>query len=110
MDKLVRKNGGNMQQHAQQSDWLHVIICSKDEQQYYMGMHDKDSDIDFVPVFASREDADQCLLSLGQKNGIRYQVEAVFTTEILKNCSDRSYLVALVDKDGKIIKQFSGEE
>ncbi len=93
-----------------QPDWLHVIVCSRDEQEYYMGLHDSNSDVDFVPVFQSREDADICLQSFSRKPGIGYQVMAVLTAEIIKNCSDRNYLVALVDQRGTILRQFSGEE
>lgn len=99
-----------MEKVPNQSDWIHTIICSRDEMQYYMGMHDSESNVDFIPVFKQREDAETCLQSLDQKPGIDYQVMAVLHTELAKNCSDKNYSVALVDHSGKIIRQFGGEE
>jgi len=99
-----------MSKESNQPDWLHVIVCSRDEQEYYMGLHDNNSGVDFVPVFESREDADSCLQSFGKNPGIGYHVTAVLTAEIVKQCSDRNYLIALVDQNGAIIRQFFGEE
>lgn len=93
-----------------ESDWLHVIVCRKDEQEFYMGMHDKNDNVDFVPVFESRDDAESCLESFGKQPGIRYQVMAILSSELIENCTDRNYLIALVDKHGAIIRQFAGEK
>jgi len=99
-----------MEKESNRSDWLHVIVCSKDDLEYYMGMHDHTGGVDFIPVFEHREEAESCLQSLGKKSGIHYQVMAVLGTELIKSCTDKNYIIALVDKNGTLIRQFTGED
>lgn len=93
-----------MSGEAKISDWLYVFVGKNGQKENFLGLYDDTTDTNFIPAFSSKEDAQDCYLSLPREKGVRYEVQAVHSSELHEEAEQNNFVVAMVDKDGKIIK------
>ncbi len=86
-------------------EWVYVFVSKSGNAETYLGLYDEEKGINFIPAFQNKEDANACFLSIPREKGTSYEVQAVHIEEINAEASQNDFLVALVDKDGKIIKR-----
>ena len=85
-------------------NWVYVFICKSDNEENYLGLYNKEQDVNFIPAFQTKDDANDCFLNIPREKGKRYEVQAVHIEELHENASNNNFVVALVDKEGRIIK------
>ncbi len=84
--------------------WVYVFVSKSDDEENYLGLYNKEEDLNFIPAFQSKDDANDCYLSLPREKGRRYEVQAVHVSELDEQASNNGFVVTLVDKDGNVIK------
>ena len=87
---------------ADKDKWVYVIIKNPNSDDKLAGIHDKEKDIDFIPVFRKREEADHCLLNLPLERGIKYEVQAIFLEDLSIDAAKNGFLLFFMSGDGKI--------
>ncbi len=85
--------------------WVYVVVCNPEKDETFLGLFDKDKDMNFIPAFTSKEDANDCFLSLPREKGKKYEVQAIHITELNEDAEENGFVVAMVDGEGKIIKE-----
>lgn len=93
-----------MTEEKQSEGWVYVFICKSDEKEDYLGLYKEEDDLNFIPAFQSKDDANDCFLSLPREKGKRYEVQAVHITDLDEHASKNGFVVTLVDKDGNVLK------
>ncbi|MBB5347991.1 hypothetical protein HNQ81_001722 [Desulfoprunum benzoelyticum] len=93
-----------MEEKVQRADWIYAVVCDPGPNEHFFGLHDKERDVDFIPAFTSRDDAADCLLTLPREKGRKYEVQAVHVDELKEIAEKNGFMVAMVDKDGHIIR------
>lgn len=93
-----------MSAEANNSEWVYVFVGKQGTKENFLGLYDDSAETNFIPAFSSKEDAEDCYLSLPREKGTRYEVQAVHMTELNEEAERNGFVVALVDKEGKIIK------
>jgi hypothetical protein len=83
--------------------WVYVFVCGSDSDESFLGLYDKGKDCNFIPAFRSKEDANDCFLSLPREKGKKYELQAVHIEELNEDATRNGFMVAMVDSDGKII-------
>jgi hypothetical protein len=86
-------------------EWVYVFVSKSGKAETYLGLYDEEKGINFIPAFQNKEDANTCFLSIPREKGVSYEVQAVHIEEIHAEAAQNDFLVALVDKEGKIIKK-----
>lgn len=94
-----------MTDETDKAGWVFVVVSNPGKNESFLGLHDKEKNIDFIPAFHSRENAESCFLSLPREKGTKYEIQAIHLEELTKNCLDNGFILAMVDEDGKIIRQ-----
>ena len=84
--------------------WLWVVVSDKDTDGHYLGLYDDEQEVNFIPVFESKEAANDCFLQLPREKGEKYEVQAVHIEELTKDAEKAGFSIAIVDGDGKIVK------
>lgn len=82
-----------------------MVVAKSEEGEDYLGLYDKEEKVNFIPAFRTKDDAQDCFLSLPREKGKRYEIQAVHIDELQEQARKYDFLVTLVDKDGKILKQ-----
>ena len=97
-------NGIDMEETNSPKDWVYVIISDKGNASVFLGLHDQDKDIDFIPAFKNKDDANDCFLSLPREKGEKYEVQAIHVEELYEDAKNNGFTVAFVDGHGTILK------
>ena len=84
--------------------WLWVVVSDKDSDGHYLGLYDKEQDVNFIPAFESKEAANDCFLQLPREKGKKYEVQAVHVDELTEDAEKAGFAIAIVDGDGKVVK------
>lgn len=84
--------------------WVYVFVGKSGTNEEYLGLYDEETKVNFIPAFSSKDDAQECFLSIPREKGKKYEVQAVHVEELNEQAVKSDFVVAMVDKDGKIIR------
>jgi hypothetical protein len=93
------------QQKEQVEGWVYVFVCDPGTEESFLGLYNNDKDVNFIPAFQSKEEANDCFLTLPREKGKKYELQAVHIDELHETATKNGFAVALVDSDGKVIKE-----
>lgn len=96
-----------MAQEKQSDEWLYVFVCNPGPKESYFGLINEESEVNFIPAFQNKDEANDCFLELPRKKGVKYELQAVHVDDLYVAAKKNGFTVALVDKEGKIIKEQS---
>lgn len=94
-----------MKEKASAKGWVYVVICEPEGDANFLGLYDKDKDVNFIPAFESKDAANDCFLSLPREKGKKHEIQAVHIEELHKDAVKNGFVVALVDKDGNVVNE-----
>jgi hypothetical protein len=96
-----------MEENAQESDggWVYVFVCEPGSNESFFGLYNAEKDINFIPTFQSKEDANDCFLTMPREKGKKYELQAIHIEELHEEATKNGFAVAMVDSDGKVIKE-----
>ena len=87
-------------------DWIYVVVQAPGENEMFLGQHDDEQDISFIPVFHQKEDALQCLPLMKRDRSLTYEVQAVSREEISEQAAKTGFLLYILDENGVILETF----
>ena len=85
--------------------WVWVVIQDPGKNEQFLGQHDEQNDISFIPAFYQKEDAQQCLIHLATQRGTRYEIQAIFLDELAKEAAHNDFQVFILNADGQILEK-----
>ena len=94
-----------MADKANAKGWVYAVVCTQENNNHFLGLHNDEKDIDFIPVFESREAANDCFLQLPREKGKTYEVQAVHIEELYEDAEKNGFSVALFDGEGTVVKK-----
>ena len=94
-----------MEEKNSSDQWVFVFICDPGPNESYFGLYNEEKDINFIPAFRTREEANDCFLELPRKKGVKHECHAVHVDEINEAAAKNGFVVTLVDSDGKVITE-----
>lgn len=94
-----------MEEKASSKGWVYVVVCEPEKESTFLGLHDKEKQVDFIPAFESKEAASDCFLSLPKEKGKKYEIQAVHIEELFENAEKNGFIVAMLDSDGNVISE-----
>lgn len=84
--------------------WVYVFVRDPGSDESFLGLYNEIEDLNLIPTFRSKEDANDCFLSLPREKGKKYELQAVHIDELNEDAVKSGFVVAMVDSEGKIIK------
>lgn len=96
---MEKQNNGK----ATDKGWVYVVVCDPENSASFLGLHNKEKDVDFIPAFETKDAANDCFLSLPREKGKKYEVQAVLLEELYADAAKNGFIVAIVDHDGKVV-------
>ena len=84
--------------------WVYVIVCDPGENEQFLGLIEKEKNVNFIPAFPSKDAANDCFLTLPREKGKKYEIQAIHIDELTEDATKNGFIVAMVDNDGHIIK------
>lgn len=84
--------------------WVWVIIQDPEKNPKYLGQHDETKEISYIPVFMEKDHALQCMNLFKKDQSLKYEAQAVFYGEIVKDAKENGFLILILDGDGKTVE------
>lgn len=94
-----------MEEKNNSGEWVYVFVCDPGPKETYFGLYNDEKDLNFIPVFRTREEANDCFLELPRKKGVKHECQAVHIEEISETAEKNGFAIAVVDADGKVVKE-----
>ena len=93
-----------MTKKASDEGWVYAIVCIDEKDSHFLGLHNDEKDIDFIPVFETKDAANDCFLQLPREKGKKYEVQAVHIEELYEDAEKNGFSVALLDGEGSVVE------
>jgi hypothetical protein len=92
-----------MSETEKNNGWVYVFVCDPEKEESFLGLYDAEKDVQFIPAFRSKEEANDCFLNLPREKGKKYELQAVHLEELHAEAKKNNYLVTMVDQEGRIV-------
>lgn len=89
---------------ASDNGWVYVVVCDPEKEATFLGLHNKEKDVDFIPAFETKDAANDCFLSLPKEKGKKYEIQAVLLEELYNDAEQNGFVVAIVDNEGNVVE------
>ena len=86
-------------------EWIFVVIQNPGVNEHIAGMHDQETDIDFIPAFKKKEEAAECFINMPREAGNKYEVQAFMFEDLKAYASKNNFIIFFLDKQGKILNR-----
>ena len=94
MSKLIRGN-----------PWVWVVVLDPGENEQFLGQHDKEKDVSFIPTFLEKEGALQSLKLLSREQGHKYEVQAIQYEDLAHNANENGFMLFVLNGAGEILEK-----
>lgn len=85
--------------------WVWVVVQDPGEEEQFLGQHDKEENISFIPAFRSKDDALQCFMNMAREKGRKYEVQAVLYEALSKDAAAGGFMIFLLNANGEILEK-----
>lgn len=85
--------------------WVWVVVQNPGADEQFLGQHDQDQDVSFIPAFFEKEEAQQCLIHMATRKGDKYEVQAILFGELAKDAAKSNFMIFMLKGDGKILEK-----
>jgi hypothetical protein len=86
--------------------WVWVVVQDPGSNEQFLGQHDEEENIDYIPAFSDKEAAQQGLLNLTREPGHKYEVQAILREELIKDASAGGFYIFLLSDSGRVLEKF----
>ena len=85
--------------------WVWVVVLDPGKNEQFLGQHDQEDDISFIPVFLDKEEALQALNRLAREEGHRYEVQAIQFEELASSSAEHGFMLFILNAEGEILEK-----
>ena len=94
-----------MQKMKDEDQWVWVVVQDPGGNEQFLGQHDEQTDISYIPAFLDKEAAQQGLIDLKRQPGQKYEAQAILREELLKDAAAGGFMVFLLSENGKVLEK-----
>jgi len=94
MSKLIKGN-----------PWVWVVVIDPGGNEQFLGQHDKEKDVSFIPTFLEKEEALQGLKNLSFEEGHKYEVQAIQYEELARDSAENGFMLFILSGAGKVLEK-----
>lgn len=73
----------------------------------YLGQHDDETDISFIPLFIEKEDALMCMNLMARDKQKSYEVQAVIYEELAEHAAAEGFQLYVLNNEGAVLEKIS---
>ena len=92
-----------MSMKLEENPMVWVVVQTVDKVEQYVGQHNADLDIMFIPFFEDKEEAQHGMSLIRREKGRRLQVQAIRFRELAGDAAQHGFLLFHTDGDGKVL-------
>ena len=82
-----------------------VVVQNDNGNETYVGQHDQELDIVYIPFFREKDDAQRGKIMMRKDKGRKYEVQAIRCRELARDAARSGFLLFLLDEDGRVLEK-----
>jgi hypothetical protein len=94
-----------MKKEIKPDTWIWVVIQNPGADEQFLGQEYEDQNGSFIPAFFEKEAAQQCLIHMATKKGNKYEVQAVYYSELVQAAAKNDFMIFMLNADGEILEK-----
>ncbi len=94
-----------MQNQDKKDLWVWVIVQDPERDEQFLGQHDEEQGVSFIPVFLEKEQARDALPRLARDRSLTYQPQAVSYADLASHAAGNGFQLYLLDEDGRVLEK-----
>ena len=87
--------------------WIWVIVQDPGGNEQFLGQHDNEKDVSFIPAFHEKDIAQQAVGKLITEKGTKYEAQAILLEELSKDAAQHGFLIFVLNAEGEILEEIS---
>ena len=85
--------------------WIWVVVQDAGGNEQFVGQHNEETNVSFIPAFYQKEDAEQCLIHIPRQKGKKYEVQAVLFEDLSQDASKNGFNIFMLSAEGDILQK-----
>jgi len=94
-----------MTKRPENDQWVYVAVENPGGEERFVGLHDEEAGISYIPTFETKENALSCLVNMPRREKTKYEVQAVMFDILCQDARQNSFLVFMIDGEGHIVQR-----
>ena len=96
-----------MSTHIHKHQWIYVVVQDPETDPRYLGQHDDQNDISFIPIFLEKDDALMCINLMARDKQKKYEVQAVMYEELTEHATTGGFHIYVLNQSGEVVEKFN---
>ena len=89
----------------QGNPWVWVVVLDPGKNEQFLGQHNQEDDISFIPVFLNKEEALEAFNRLALEQGHRSEVQAIQYEELARSSAEHGFMLFILNAKGEILEK-----
>ena len=95
-----------MTKTIENDDWVWVVVQDPGGNEQYLGQHEEESNVSFIPMFADKEDTLMCMNLMTRDKKIKSEAQAVIFSDLKEQAANSGFVLYLLDGEGLVLEKF----
>ena len=91
--------------NIEKDQWVWVIVQDPGGKEQFLGQHDQEADMSFIPIFLDKDEANKGIDLLNRDKDLKYEAQAIMFGEITAHASDHGFKLIVLDGGGNVLKK-----
>jgi hypothetical protein len=91
----------------QGNPWVWVVVQDPGGDEQFLGQHDEDKNISYIPTFLEKQDASQCLNLLMRDENRKYEVQAIQYEQLARDAAEHGFMLFVLNNAGEILEKIT---
>jgi hypothetical protein len=96
-----------MAAQIKKDQWVYVVIQDPATNPQYLGQHEDETGMSFIPVFLEKEDALMCMNLMARDKNQPSEVQAVLYEELTGHAAAGGFKLYLLNKAGEVLEKIT---
>jgi hypothetical protein len=85
--------------------WVWVVVIDPGEHEQFLGQHEPDKDVSYIPTFLEKEEAVESLEHLAREQGHKYEVQAIQYDDLARDAAQNGFMLFILNGRGEILEK-----
>jgi len=91
----------------QGNTWVWVVVQDPGGDEQFLGQHDEEKNISYIPTFLEKEDALQCLNLLTRDEKKKCEAQAIQYDQLTRDASEHGFMLFVLNHAGEILEKIT---
>ncbi|MFH1489785.1 MAG: hypothetical protein ABII06_12865 [Pseudomonadota bacterium] len=94
-----------MSELVKEDQWVWVVVQDPGGDEQFLGQHDEERDISFIPVFLGKKEAEEGLSLLSRERDRKYEVQAILIEDLSLRAAANGFTLYILNGKGEILEK-----